>query len=236
MPRRKAPYRKRAPRKRPRPRTFRRGYDRTVGLYGRNVEKKYHRTDFSGSTPIGTAIGSVTQLSIIPQGTASDERVGNRVTVTSIHARLKVIWTFGQDETPDTQAIRIVIIQDRQANGTAPVYHSVYSNDPESGGTFNSTLLRNLTQGNRFRVLKDWVVTPRTMTRFVHSTTAALNRLVCPDNNIRCDLNVNIPITYNGPNGTSVEVRDNNIWLLAISDTSANHFMGGTVRIRYTDA
>ena len=104
--------------------------------------------DFSNQTAMGTAATGVAQglVNGIAQGVGSSERVGRRVTMTSMWVR----WNFTMQATSTgASPLRILIVYDKQSSsGAQPSTVTVVSTDDICG-------FKNLDQEKRFVTLMD---------------------------------------------------------------------------------
>ena len=159
--------------------------------------------------------------------------IGRIVHIKSIYIRcmirLRDTINSALNQVPGRDTIKLMIVLDRQANGTSATYTDVYEDDD-----INS--LRDLENSKRFSILKTVVKTISTTvnydgTNYFHSEKRAL---------LNCYVNMKkgIKIEYSpqaGGNRTIAEVRSNNILVMAIS-TNGQIQINGRFRIRYSDA
>lgn len=207
------------------------GQFRTGGFYGRyntpgSTEKKYY--DSSLSLLFDATPEYVTYLPSIVQGTGETQRIGRKVNITSIQLRIRLT----QATTAGRYAVRLVLVWDRQFNGSAPTWDEVFAG---SGGAMN---FPNLSNTERFRVLKDWMWGGGAGAATTSDNWASLANTVYAHNTriINYYRKCNISMEFNGTSGGSSEIKSNNIFLMAGSmdsdDTmSANIYY----RLRFTD-
>lgn len=132
------------------------GYTRQSGYYGRyngiNRQSGFRELKFfdhpdSRSMPDSW---SQTNLNKIPQGVGQSERIGRKVTIKSLY----VHWLCTKPSTTDPgltdDAFALVIVLDKQCNGSVPSASSVFSALP---GTPGVNQFMNLENSNRFRIL-----------------------------------------------------------------------------------
>lgn len=203
------------------------GYARTGGFYGRYGpgsklrEDKFLDTVVSfniDSTPEVPASG---QLNLIAQGVTQSQRVGRKCVITSIALKLAVL------ESPGAAAAfadlwTIMLVLDRQCNGAAAAATDVYIGDL-------STTYRNMSNAERFIVLKKWT---RICVANAGVTTAYNNAIRHIEYFKRC----RIPIEFSSTTGAITEVRSNNIFLLASAFNSDDiAAVAGTCRVKFAD-
>lgn len=200
------------------------GYQRTVGAYRRSVpggaELKYKDTTslFTTDASTGQIAGT---LNGIAQGTTDVTRIGNKITVTSIHLRLLVAVDDWLGAYFNGVNCRIIVYVDRQCNGLAAAVTDILK-------TASILSWRNLDQADRFQILKDKIYTGTPgASNDAHSGACAKiykwNKLI------------RVPIHFSGTTGATTEIRSNNIGILCISDTAAANCTIFS-RIRYLDA
>lgn len=200
--------------------------NRTI-IARRTGELKYFDTTNSFAFDSTGEVPATGQLNIIPQGVNEQERIGRKIHVKSIHCHFQIApnvatWNGSASGT----FIRLMLVQDKQANGAAATYSGV-------GGVLQSDTVgsfRNLTNSNRFVVLKDWYFALNAtagVTSSFNSTSKVL------EFNSKCD----IPIEYDNvaTTGALTTIRSNNLFLLARSTEDDIISCSGVTRIRFMD-
>lgn len=217
----KSPYKKR--------RLFRPGKDRVGGYYGRfqthKGELKFHDLVVD-SSPILEAGEIFSSLNNIPQGTGESQRIGRKCNLKSVEWRynLQLPATDGVAVAAAGDNIRLIMYIDKQANGgVATVANILEIADDNS--------FYNLTNQNRFVILMD----KNHDLNYITLAGAAAN--VSQSNVIHkyqfrklC----NIPVEFDGTDGTINEIRSNNLGLLLISSTGTGRIFS-RIRVRYND-
>lgn len=228
----RAPSRTRAPSKK-----FRKGFDRTVGYYGRfgpkpvfrgrraTTEYKFFDTD-GGNAAINQT-GTVTSLNLIEQGAGENQRIGRKCVIKSIHIRGAFSMQSTTSTTMGHQRVRCMVVLDTQANGQTTSRASII--DGNTGGSAIDHW-RNLSESNRYKVLMDktWALnyTAATSTDFQeHIKTWKMNK--------KC----NIPLEFGFPTAGITGIRSNNIILLQFVDSTAPVVNSQWVaRVRFSDS
>jgi len=204
-----------------------RSYRRLQGLvpsYRGYAPRQFSRGEWKFlDTTINTAAdttGTMTLLNGLAPGNSASERVGMKVSIQSIEIRLRNQVTGG---TGVDQIQRLILLQDRQANGIAPAALTDFLN----AGNYQG--LRNLAQRKRFRILKDYY--------FTLNATAEPGSQKC----IHKYMKFRRPIVteFNaGVAGTIADISTNSLFFVCIGSIAAGGTAGtcaGYIRIRYTD-
>jgi len=102
-----------------------RGYARTGGSYtgrfkygGKSAELKYFDNAISFNFDSTGEVPATGQLCTIPQGVAQTERVGRKITIKKIVAKLTITLATPTDAI-GSDILRLALVQDTQANGAA---------------------------------------------------------------------------------------------------------------------
>lgn len=185
------------------------------------------------AVPTFIGINAMNTFHILPQGLAAEgDRIGDKVTIKSIQMNLRVhMQSVGATNILTHQRVKMVVILDKQCNGTAATWTDVYE-DP----IFSS--FRNVTNSGRFTVLKEWDICWNSSGVYwdqdtkVGEQAVAVGGIRCVKWYKRC----NFPIRYDGVTGALTTIQSNNVFMLAITDSSEPPVaIGGTVRVRYSD-
>lgn len=210
------------------------GYTRTGGYYGRFQgaagESKFY--DQLLSATIDTTGTNELSLVTIAQGVTESTRVGRKCTVTSINLKGYVLWAVNQAyNTMANTRVKIVVCQDTQANGAACGWTDVYQSS-------TTIALRNLANSQRFKILKEWIVTPSSlaMTTTDNWATVANTVGLAPCTKLKFNKKCQIPIEFSSTTGAVTELRTNNICIMAVSDLGDDvHTLQLQCRVRFTD-
>lgn len=210
-----------------RARRFRPGYDRSVGFYGRynRGELKFWDLDISFA-PLATNGNQHGSLNLIPAGTSESSRIGRKVVLRKISMRLRLTMPSNTGIGLSTDIIRIMIMLDKQANGANP--SGILTAD--TWDAFNE-----LANKNRFRTLLEKTVA-------LNATAAAWNGSAVVVGEVsrafNFNVDVNIPVEFNGTTGVISEIRSNNTFLYVqtLDSTNTGCVLEGVCRVRFTDA
>jgi len=209
-----------------------RGYTRSTGFYGRyppmGDELKFFDTTHSFTTDLTAEVPATGQLNLIPQGVTESTRVGRKCVIKS----LKTVLTFYLNPgagSVSSDVIALYHVLDTQCNGAAAAYGDVFTTP---GGTSNApTALRNLNNVERFRILKKTIV--------VLNGGAGILTALSPVTTRREIVlsGLNIPLEFSSTTGAITEIRSNNIFLIAGSN-SLDDFttVSGQTRVRFSDS
>lgn len=99
-----------------------------------------------------------THLQEIGQGNKENERNGRRLTITKINLKGEVYMKATNDADTSKFAgfrLRIVVVIDRQTNGTVPKIEDIFEFDNVPTGSNHTMLYRNLANVERFEVIMD---------------------------------------------------------------------------------
>lgn len=238
----RADYYQRFPRASRGIRPAQRGYQRTGGYYGRynvrgnvgsiNVEKKFFDTTIAGL--IDTTGESLASLNLVPQGVTQSTRVGRKMTITNINIKGSIAWGQILFNVVAATEIRIVLVLDKQANGANAAFNDVF----ESTAGISANRHRNLSNSERFVVLKNWQMTPQNLVATTSDNWATQGNTIYRAQASRFKFNktCKIPIEYSSTTGAITEIRSNNIQLFAVAE-SADDIATASIscRIRFTD-
>jgi len=198
-------------------------YASNVPAFKRRVELKFHDTA-QGLINIPTAGVVSGSLFTIPQNTSENGRIGRNVLVSKvmfkgeIHLKNQTSLILGHDMA------RVIMFWDTQTNGaTATVLDILESADVNS--------FRNLANSKRFRILYDRVHVIQSQAATITSADVVVTQKAI--RLISYYVNVNIPVEYDGTDGTLSTIKSNNISVLYISKDNRTEIQG-EYRVRYT--
>ena len=160
--------------------------------------------------------GAIQLLNGIQPGTGLDQRVGRRVSMVMMKARLQAAVTAG---TGVDQFCRYLVVLDHQPNGAA-----LAINDVILGGTTSQV---NLSNQVRFEILRDKRV-------YLNASGEPGSAAV-----IEFSIALNRDTQYNsGSAGTVADIATNSLYLIVLGSIAAGATAGavaGSVRVRYYD-
>lgn len=195
----------------------------------------------------------------IQQGTGPTQRIGQCIRIKSIaikgeiYQRQIINQTLGANDLQHA-FYRLCVVLDTQNNGTTASIptvstpSTVFANVTSDIGTVNpgSTSFKNLTQGKRFRILKEWMGTLDNRGQvFISNFTGPVIKTEFPGDSVAIDwfYPCDIRVDYNA----DFVVKTNQIYLIgfsnfqtAIDPATGNLYMGLptarlTMRLRYSD-
>ncbi len=211
-------------------RTFRAGYDRVGGFYGRyagrNAELKFHDVDLDDAV-VAVAGAVVPTAIIIPQGVTESQRVGRKCTIRSINWRYQLTLPE-QDAVASPAAsdsIRMIVFIDKQANGATATATDILESD--SWKSF-----RNLANSGRFTILMDKVHNLNYPTLASDGAGVVSSASYTEDHMFY--KTCNIPIEYSSTTGAIGEIRSNNISIFTMSSNGVCGF-SSKWRVRFSD-
>jgi len=200
------------------------GYARIGGAYGRSLRSSLELKEQTNgwTTSSDMTGGDIHNLTEIAQGTSDVTRIGRKITIKKINVRM-----YGTVDTQGGGAIsgcifRFMLVLDQQTNGEVFAIGDLLESAIVNG-------FRNLNNAERFKVLKDKtvVINPQTQngvtdSQITHSNVIKINR--------KC----NIPITYSSTTGDITEVKQNNLYMLCITSSTAGNWIAH-FRLRFAD-
>lgn len=211
--------------------TFKPGYDRTSGFYGRfsgrNSEYKYFDTALSFQVDTTGEVPATGQLVLIPQGVTESSRVGRKCVIKAIQMR----FTLAPSQTIGQWMCRICLVLDKQCNGAAAAITDVFTSN-------GFTPYLNLANSQRFVILKEWVMSGSATATTTADNWASLGNTVyySPPRYKKFYKKCNIPIEYSSTTGAITEIRSNNIFLTAVGFLADDGVtVSGTCRVRFSD-
>lgn len=195
---------------------------RTGGFIAAKTTQKYFDTTLAPTTVTTAGVILNASLNLIPQTTTESGRIGNRVKLTSIHLRGKVVLPATAVAAVN-ETVRIIVYLDRQCNGaTAGVTDILTSADYRA---FN-----NMANKGRFQTLIDEFCDINYQTG-VNATPAWAS---VGKNIMLNKKGLGIALQFSSTTGAITEVRTNNIGVLAISYAGAAT-CEYIARVRYDD-
>ncbi len=166
--------------------------------------------------------GSVTLLNGVAQGSDFTNRIGRKVTMTSV--QLRGFLTPEDDQTEATLA-RVMLVYDSQPNGALPAVTDVLT-------AADSRSFNNLNNRDRFRVLVDetHALGQRDTTNSLEGapTAIVLNRYR------KC----NLPVVFDGTTAAIGDIQTGSLFLLTIGNQASGSAIAASlaVRVRFVDA
>jgi hypothetical protein len=216
---------------------------RIGGVVG--VEKKWKDNVF-GPQPVPNDWSTSTSLidpayanplNGIVQGVGPEERDGRVTFVHSVCVRYQI--QFAAQDFADTipgggtdHSMRVFLVLDTQANGTAPTASEVWDNN--TGVTYDLMPFRNLSNVQRFKVLKE--VKHDQLAQNL-AWNGASNSLVSATNTVHHTIchyfKKPLVVNHVGTGSNFASIRDNQLHLFAIANTTSS-VIRYTSRIRFT--
>lgn len=176
--------------------------------------------DFQGSIGViaGTSWSEVDLLNPIATGTTASDRIGRNVQLKSLLFR----WNAASGNSTQIQALRILIVYDREPNGAIPLISDIVAS---SSIGFNTPL--NLANGNRFVILADELHNP-----ILSYNGASSNRVG------KIFKKLNLPMKFTGQSSEDITtITQGAIFAMVSIPVVGNggEGIGYNSRIRYTD-
>ena len=186
--------------------------------------KELNFVDTAFNQPNVSTTASITLLNGLAQGTTASTRIGRRIQMKSVEARMFVF----SDTLTLGCVTRFALVLDKQANAAAPAFTDIYD-------SASSIALRNISNKARFWVLWDSGLLP-----IIGNVTTAGQGTDSSYKVMEFYKRINIPVQYNaGTAGTVGDIQTNALYFVAIGDTAsgtADARLFGNIRVRYDDS
>lgn len=101
-------------------------------------------------------VASLPLFNGIAQGYGASERIGNKITMKKILMRFDIVYTYDSTNYETGNSIRVILVYDRQSNGTTPGLSDVLALTSDASNTTNSPL--NLYNKDRFQIIADKII------------------------------------------------------------------------------
>lgn len=205
---------------------------RQLSLYygryaGKNAELKFFEDTQDVSNLATAGVIAYISLNRIPQGVTETTRVGRKCVIKRINLRGTVSLPSQTAIVNATNTYRVIVYLDKQANGDTATVTDILETADEKA--FN-----NLSNSQRFTVLKDWYfqLSSTSSTSLTTFGTGPVQKI------LKFNKKCNIPIEFSGTTGVIGEVRSNNIGVLGICANvgSTAPVLDLTSRIRFSDS
>lgn len=204
-------------------------------LAGAREELKFH--DVIDEEVLTATVSSAfsTPLLTVASGSGESLRTGRKINLRSIALRFSVSYDATQTLSgymPQDDIVRVLVIQDRQANGTTPNLSDILE---YPGGSNPVFAFNNLSNKNRFRILMDKTIELVYHNAFVDDPS--FFGFFGPQKAASWYKKCNIPIEYSGATGTVGEIKSNNLLMVVIrkESTPGGFRFRFNARVRFTD-
>ncbi len=209
------------------------GYYRKTGWYRKpnsGPELKFFDGTMTDAVVASGGVVVLNCMNIIDQGVSEQQRIGRKIVLRSIAFRY--FMTLPEQDAastpPPNDVLRILIIQDKQCNGTAATVNGdggpLFTNDTN---TFN-----NLNNKSRFVTLMDRTHMLNYQT--LASDGAGLVSSASLQENYSWFKKLNIPLEFSGTTGAITELRSNNLFCV-IMGTASHAGFDSRFRLRFSD-
>lgn len=192
----------------------------TMSRLSSGDEVKFFDTNLSFFVDTTGEVPATGQLSLIPQGATSSNRIGLKCVIKSI--QIKGVLQLQPAALAGSDVVRIRLMLDKQANGAAAAVTDVLTSADMSQA------LVNMNNSERFVCLKEFT--------FTFNATAGVNSALAPSfRNWEFYKKVNIPMIFSSTTGAITEIRSNNIFLLAGCTAATDDLVvaSGNCRLRF---
>lgn len=206
---------------------------RKLRLLAKSKEFNHFDTDATAN-PTTSGDLLIPSMVLMQEGDESDNREGDKVTVTSIY--VKGVLTLGYDSNKaisvlkNTAIVKLLIVLDKaRSKGATQITYS----DIFTGLDLND--FRNLETTSRFQILKEKIVHLHSNAVSYQSGLNAYSSFDVAKYVTMSIPKVNIPIEYSASTGAVGDLTKNNLLLIGI--TEGGGIVGGSLksRVRYLD-
>lgn len=196
--------------------------DKKISRVLNDSDLKYNDVYFAeagvGTTP------EFTLLNGIANGVTDDDRLGDKIRMTSLQFRMTIRNNI---DASLINQVRIMVVRDRQANGTVPTY----ANSPSSGLAILNNAVITAQQyapymheaSNRFKIYYDKtvVLNPMYVEEFNVSTgeTTAVGEV---EVYLSRYIKLGTIVKYSGTTVTSSSIATNSLWMVIVSNNNTN--------------
>lgn len=204
----------------------------------RRGELKYVDT-LSMSTTISTTL-SAFPLNIVQTGDTNKDRDGKAIMVKSIYLRGR-LFLNGDVDASAADHLRMVIVYDRQTNGAAPTWASVFQSVNSANSVTNTSFsFTNVDNNDRYQILMDkHFGTDVLVANSATAASAFARQGIAPTpQDITFYKRVNLPTRYGSSDGTVADIQSGSIYLLllgTVAAAAAGWSWQGEARIRFSD-
>lgn len=194
----------------------------------------YNDPALASMTPTGSS--SIVEISA---GTGPSNRDGREVTVNSILIRgtLKDIPDDPVTHVCDDRSVRLLLVQDTQANGALPALGDILDNAnavATTNGELGINNFNNLENSSRFKILHDEILELTQGPAIYNYGTSVVSNAV-RKHHFQIYKPVNFKVSYDGTAGTLGTIVKNNIILVvyASESTRAYLYLDAQARVRF---
>ena len=204
------------------------------------VEKKFHdvKTE-EGAIAIKQDIPSPS-LFLIPEGTGSSHKQGQRIDVTEITGK----WAFQLEGKTEPLSVdraddwlHFYLVLDKQPLNGTPVFSDIYHIGTGSNGIQGAVVQRNMASAKRFFILKHKKIRLRYHYRGDNGTNHYISGEVAElDYHLKFKKPLKVTYTTSTGTPTASQVETNNIFIMWRRALTYNTKMQGYTRVRFTDS
>lgn len=203
---------------------------KTQRTFAPRVQADLPELKFKDTTKAATVVAAAgtiysSSLLLMQEGNTDQTRIGNKIRVKSVMLRGTCNLPAATAATDTSQNFRIIVYQDRQANGAAAAVTDILAS-----ADFRS--FNNLDNTDRFRTLAettiDLVAPGATPSGAAYVFGEATKMFFLKGK-------LNLDVKYKGNVGDITDLASNNIGVLVIAGTDALGTVGYIARVKFTD-
>jgi len=218
-----------------------------VAVRGVGVPGEVKCLDTEISSNFTATTGVLNHLNPVAEGSSFFNRIGRKIALKSISinaAVQQIVTTNGLTQ----EIIRYIIVFDKQANGAAPTYASVFQDVPASGTASNPvTAFVNIANRDRYVIIIDETLVFSYAPQDVATTQGLAATFGGIDgNNNRMTVKHYKPLgnretqfglgtTTVPASGAIASLSTGSLYLITIGQAGGQYQLNGTIRVRFTD-
>lgn len=174
-------------------------------------------------------------LNGIAQGDGESQRDGRKVVMKKVEIRglLRGQTQADQADIPQSQAIRLVLVQDTQTSGGNSLTGAQLSAENVFIDSASSDVLVMVKPAStkRFKILADRIVPLQITAAATDGTNTNTSNFECKPFHIKKTLN--IPVEYSDTGATVAEIVDNSLHLIAIASSTTTAILSYVSRVEF---
>lgn len=203
-----------------------------------NRELKYYDLNTSVVIPTGAGnahtVDPATQLCLFApiQGSGQSNRDGNLATVYEVEISGRIIYegTAGGTLPPPTQYVRIMLLLDRQTNGTQATGGDLLEIPP---APFDINSFERLENSERFWVIKDRYFTPKNSSMSQNGAANYSSMVIEEHFRMKHRFSLGLKTRFLSNAGTVGDIKDNSLHVFALAAPNTANQLIYSTRVRF---
>jgi hypothetical protein len=203
-----------------------------------NRELKYYDINTNAVIPTGAGnahtVDPPTQLCLFApvQGSGQSNRDGNLATVYEVEVSGKIVFegTLAGTLPPPTQYVRIMLLLDRQTNGTQATGGDVLEIPP---APFDINSFERLENSERFWLIKDRYFTPRNSSMTQNGGANYSSMIIEEPFRMKHRFTLGLKTRFLSNAGTIADIKDNSLHVFALATPNTANQLIYSTRVRF---